>query len=193
MVVPGSPSPAPSYRPFPELVFDALAWQDAGYSVHSFTSCADAKAFLGTISSGNRVVRINGACDLSYSSNEQIPVRGNLAIVSDGSLTMSSNSQFVNVGGEHNLFLLFGLGRAAPCNISFNSNSGIGTGLKTVLYSYCNIDMRSNTLVMEGQMFGGSVNFNANAKLTYQPIGVPGYGVSTYDENIVYIREVTTQ
>ena len=193
LVVPGSPSPAPSYRPFPELVFDALAWQEAGYSVQSFASCDDAKAYLGAISSGSHVVRINAACDLSYASNEELVVRGNLAIVSDGSLTMSSNSRFANAGGESNLFLLFGLGRAAPCNITFNSNSGIGAGLKTVLYSYCNIDMRSNTLVMEGQMFGGSVRFNSNASLTYKPIGVPGFGASTYDENILYIREVTSQ
>ena len=192
-VVPHSPSEAPSYHPFPELVFDAAAWEEAGYAVQSFSSCADAKAFINAISSGDHVVRIAAGCELSWLSGEQAPVRGNLAIVSDGALTMNSNTRFVNEGGDHNLFLLFGLGQAAPCDISFRSNSSIGDGLKTVLYSYCNIDMRSNSIVIEGQMFGGSVNFNANASLNYTPIGVPGFGTGTYDENIVYIREVTNQ
>lgn len=163
MVLSDSPSAPPSYRPFPELVFDSLAWQEAGYTIQSFSSCTDAKAFIDGISSGSNVVRINAACDLAYSSNSQIPVRGDLAIVSDGALTMNSNSEFVNEdGGEHNLFLLFGLGRAAPCNISFNSNTGID-------------------------------GFNSNATLKYEPIGVPGVGTGTYDENILYIREVTSQ
>jgi hypothetical protein len=41
-------------------------------------------------------------------------------------------------------------------------------------------------------MFGGSVEFNSNASLTYHPIGVPGFGETTYDEDVLYTREVVT-
>ena len=189
-VLPNSPSEPPVRRSFPVLVFDPLAWQEAGYRIQTFASCLEAMLFIAAAPPGDQVVRITAPCDLSYGSNEEVLVRGNLAIVSEGSLTMNSNTRFTNLGEPHKLFLLFGLGGASPCNIAFRSNSGIGDGLQSVLYSPCAVDMRSNNMVAEGQVFGGSVLFSSNASLTYQPIGVPGYGVSTFEENILYIREV---
>jgi cytoskeletal protein CcmA (bactofilin family) len=188
--VSSSPSTLEESRPFPALGFDPLAWQEAGYMMETFSSCPAAKAFISAIPAGNHAVRITAPCDLSYGSNEKVSVRGNLAIVSDGSLTMNSNTAFLNVGAPHTLHLLFGLGGQTPCNIAFRSNSEIGGGLRTVLYTPCTVDMSSNSLVVEGQMFGGSVQFNSNASLTYEPIGVPGYGVTTFEEDILYIREV---
>ncbi|MGH2692081.1 MAG: hypothetical protein ACRDHM_06225 [Actinomycetota bacterium] len=193
LTLPNAPSDPPELRPFPELVFDPIAWEEAGYTVRTFSTCLEAKAFMGGIASGDYVIRITAACDLAYDSGEQVTARGNLAIVSDGSLTMRSNTGFANEGDEHNLFLLFGLGGAEPCDIDFSSNTVIGPGLHTVLYSPCTIDMRSNTMIIEGQMFGGSVEFNSNASLTYEPIGVPGFGETTFDEDVLYTREVVTQ
>jgi hypothetical protein len=189
-VMPNSPSSPPPFQPFPELVFDPFAWGEAGYTVHTFLSCLDAKAFIAGIASGDHVVRITSACDLAYSSNQQVTVRGNLAIVSNGSLSMGSNTFFANEGEEHTLHLLFGLGRMSPCDIRFDSNSEIDLGLRTVLYTPCAIDMRSNTLVVRGQMFGGSVLFNSNTQLTYEPIGVPGFGETSFEEDVVFVREV---
>lgn len=192
LTLPNTPSAPPEVRAFPQLVFDAAAWQEAGYTVVSFPTCLEAKAFIGAIPSGDYVVRIPAACELAYDSNETVTVRGNLAIVSDGSLNMNSNSRFVNEGDEHALFLLFGLGGIAPCDINFRSNTVIGPGLHTVLYTPCTIDMRSNTMILEGQMFGGRVEFNSNASLTYEPIGVPGFGETTFKEDVLYQREVVT-
>lgn len=190
LVLPEAPSSPPEYQPFPELVFDPFAWGEAGYSAHTFVSCLDAKAFIAGIASGDHVVRITSACDLAYGSTEQITVRGNLAIVSDGSLSMGSNTTFVNEGEEHTLHLLFGLGEASPCDIRFDSNSQVDVGLKTVLYTPCAIDMRSNTLVVKGQMFGRSVLFNSNTQLTYEPIGVPGFGETSFRQDVVFVREI---
>jgi cytoskeletal protein CcmA (bactofilin family)/Tfp pilus assembly protein PilX len=193
LLLPSSPAEPPEYRPFPELVFDPAAWQETGYTVQTFTTCQEAKAFIAGIGSGNHAVRITAPCDLAYSSGESVTLRGNLALIGNGSLTMSSNTGFVNDGTQRNLFLLFGMGGGStPCDISFSSNTVIGPGLKTVLYTPCRIDMRSNTMVIEGQMFGGSVEFNSNASLTYHPIGVPGFGETTYDEDVLYTREVVT-
>ncbi|MDQ4005502.1 MAG: polymer-forming cytoskeletal protein, partial [Actinomycetota bacterium] len=193
-VVAGSfQSSPPEAQVFPQFEFDPGAWVEAGYTINTFSSCLDAKAFVAGISGGDHVVRIAAPCQLSYSSNEVATVRGNLAIVADGSMLMGSNTQFLNEGDEHNLFLLFGLGGTGACDIDFSSNTRVAVGLKSVLYTPCTIDMRSNSLVLEGQMIGGSVQFNSNASLSYEPIGVPGYGSTGFDEDILYMREVITQ
>ncbi|MGH2687113.1 MAG: hypothetical protein ACRDJP_16740, partial [Actinomycetota bacterium] len=181
-VSPNFPSDPPQAQTFPQFEFDPAAWVEAGYTIQSFASCTDAKAFIAGITGGDYVVRIAAPCELNYASNEAAMVRGNLAIVGDGSLRMSSNTQFVNQGDEHNLFLLFGLGGTSLCDITFSSNSKVSSGIHTVLYTPCTIDMRSNSMVIEGQMVAGAVTFNANAALTYEPIGVPGFGSSGFDE-----------
>jgi cytoskeletal protein CcmA (bactofilin family) len=188
------PSDPPEAQTFPQFEFDAGAWLEAGYTIQTFASCLDAKAFIAGITGGDHVVRIAAPCELSYSSNEVATVRGNLAIVADGGLRMNSNTQFLNEGDDHNLFLLFGLGgTGTTCDIDFGSNTRVADGLKSVLYTPCTIDMRSNALVLEGQMVGGSVEFNSNASLSYEPIGVPGFGSAGFDEDILYMREVITE
>jgi hypothetical protein len=161
--------------------------------VQTFSDCTSAKAFIEGIAEGDWAVRITAACDLSWTSNNVVNVRGNLAIVSDGSLTMDSNASFQNVGSEHTLHLIFGLGGVDPCGITFRSNSHIGSGITSLLYTPCTLELSSNSFVAEGQMFGGFVDFNSNAQLTYRPVDVPGTGSGLFDEDIVYIREVVTQ
>jgi cytoskeletal protein CcmA (bactofilin family) len=191
LVIPNTPSAPPEVIAFPDFTYDPLAWQKAGYTVQTVATCAAAKAFLAAITTGNWVVRIPLSCDLSF--NKDAPtLQGNLAIISNGSLTLQSNTDLKSDGSPHTLHLIFGLGGSAPCNITFNSNTTIASGLKTLLYTPCQILLNSNSLVVEGQMFGGSVNFNANSDLTFDAIEVPGVGISRFDEDIRYIREVVT-
>jgi cytoskeletal protein CcmA (bactofilin family) len=187
---PNAPSAPPPSQAFPSYTFDPADWIAEGYSVQNFTSCSSARTFVNGIVSGDWVVRISASCDLQWSSNSVVNVRGNLAIVSNGGLRMDSNSKFQNVGAPHTLHLIFGLARTNPCNITFRSNTSISSGITTLLYTPCVLDMTSNTFVVEGQMFGGTVNFNSNASLTYAPIDVPGVSSGLFDEDIVYIREV---
>jgi hypothetical protein len=191
--IPNSPSAPPPQETFPMFAYDAASWTSAGYTINNFSSCTSARTFIQGISSGNHVVRINATCSLSWSSNNTINVRGNLAIISNGSLSMNSNTKFQNVGSPHNLFLIFGVGQSIPCsagNITFDSNFSIGAGIKTVLHTPCTIQNKSNSLVVDGQMFGGFVDFDSNANLTYTGIPVPGVGASGFEEDIQYIREV---
>jgi hypothetical protein len=190
--VPNTRSDPPDPIPFPEFTYDPLAWMDAGYNVQVVATCAAARLFINAITDGNWVVRIPVSCDLNITTGTEPTIVGNLAIISDGSLTMSSNTDFLSDGGEHALHLIFGLGEADPCDITFSSNSSIATGLRTLLYTPCEINLNSNTLVIEGQMFAGGVNFNSNSDLTYDAIDVPGVGISRFDEDIRYIREVVT-
>ena len=61
------------------------------------------------------------------------------------------------------------------------------------MYTPCEVSLSSNALVIEGQLFAGTVNFNSNANVTYLPISVPGVGIVSFDEDIVYMREVVTE
>jgi Tfp pilus assembly protein PilX/cytoskeletal protein CcmA (bactofilin family) len=187
-----SPSDIPPTLDFPPFNYDQAAWVESGYSISpEFSSCTLAKAFIQAIVAGDWVVRITGACELNW--NRDFPtIQGNLAIISNGGTTLRSNTAIDSDGGEHNLFLIFGLSGSSPCDIKFSSETSIATGLKTVLYTPCVLDMNSNSLVIDGQMFAGAVNFNSNMSLTYNPIGVPGFGTDTFDEDIVYIREIVT-
>jgi Tfp pilus assembly protein PilV len=192
--VPNTPTDPPPSQEFPEFTYDPTKWVEAGYTIQpSFTSCDDARTFLNSGWTGNQVVRITVPCDLSITAGTSPTLRGHLAIISDGSLTMNSNSQFKSDGGEYNLHLIFGLGGVSPCDITFRSNTQIASGIKTLLYTPCMINLNSNSLVIEGQIFGGGVNFNSNSDLTFSALDVPGVGISRFDEDIRYIREIVTE
>lgn len=188
--VPNTATDPPEPIEFPEFTYDPVAWIKAGYNVQVAASCLAARTFINSGLTGDWVVRIPFSCNLGFATGTSPTLEGNLAIISDGSLTMSSNSEFKSDGGDHTLHLIFGLGEVDPCGITFSSNTRIASGLKTLLYTPCDIDLNSNSLVVEGQMFAGGVNFNSNSDLTFDAIDVPGIGASRFDEDIRYIREV---
>jgi cytoskeletal protein CcmA (bactofilin family) len=191
--IPNSPSPPPQTQPFPVYTFNPTDWTDEGYTVQTVGTCAAAKTAIAGVSAGTKtVIRITSTCKLEYLSNEVINVPGDLAIVSNGSLLMDSNTKFQNVGSPHTLHLIFGLGGTSPCDLEFKSNSSISSGLTTLLYTRCTLRLNSNSFVAEGQMFGGTVDFDSNATLNYKPVNVPGVGSGLFDEDIIYIREVVS-
>lgn len=185
-----SPSDPPPQRAFPEFTFVPQDWLDAGYVITSFSDCTLARTFLSALPAGKHVVRITSACDLRWPSNSTWTVPADLAVISNGALTMQSNSRIMNSGGPHTLFLIFGLGKTSPCDITFQSNSDVGDGLTTTFYTPCSINMNSNSFTARGQMFGGNVNFNSNATLTFELVPIPGFAPDGFDQNITYIREV---
>jgi cytoskeletal protein CcmA (bactofilin family) len=190
--IPNSPSSPPPAREFPTYTFNAQDWVTGGfeYQVHTYSSCTEARTAIDGFTGGDHVVRITGGCTLDYPSNSVMTLRGNLAIVSDGGLRMRSNSVIRTDGNPHTLFLIFGLGGVAPCDMQFDSNTSIASGLETLMYTPCQVNLNSNSLVVYGQVFGGNVNFNSNSNLTYVPVNVPGFGASGFDEDILFIREV---
>lgn len=195
--IPNTPSAPPPVRAFPTFTFNAAAWEADGYTVQTFSDCNAAKSFIEGITGGDWVVRITPACHLEWNSNERVTVRGNLAIISDGSLRLDSNSCFTtgtrcnNSGpGPWTLHLIVGLSRVFPCDFEMDSNTNIGAGLKVLIYSPCRVHLNSNSLVVNGQIFGGEVDFDSNTTLNYEPIDVAGSTTGPFEEDIVYIREV---
>jgi hypothetical protein len=187
---PNSPQGPPPVRSFPTYTFNAADWTAAGYQVSTHTACAPAKSFIRSITGGNWVVRITGDCLLEW-TRDAPTVRGNLAIISDGGMSHSSNTQWRASGGPWNFHVFMGMDNPSqPCNITFSSNSGIGTNLRALLYTPCTVSFASNSSVATGQIFGGTVSFASNSGITYLPVTVPGVPGEGFKEDIEYIREV---
>ena len=81
----------------PQLTFTAQPWIDAGYTVVTYSSCALAQAFINTITSGSYVVRITPTCALVWGNNSTVNLNGNLAIISDGSITTQNQTNWNSV------------------------------------------------------------------------------------------------
>lgn len=191
---------APPTRPYPTFTYDQADWTAAGFTnIQTFsgaTACADAKTYIqSTWASGPLLVRIlsTGATCTTTFTNANYTVRGHLAIISDGPVTMNTNARFAPTGGTTaNVYLMAGLSGSAPCNITMNTNSGFGPGLPTLLYtpSTCAINLHSNTAITQGQILSGSINFHHTSQFQYSRLTVPGTGTGGFKQDVVYKREV---
>ena len=186
--IPNTPSAAPPFHAFPTYTFNAADWQAEGYTVTTFTSCASAKSFIEGITGGDHAVRIAANCQLAWPSHATINVRGNLAIISNDGLSLGAHANFTNVGSPHTLHLIFGLVKCGE--ITLNADASIGPGITSLLYSTCEVKVKAESFVINGQVIAGKVAFDREATLNYTPVGVPGFGSTNFDEDVVYIREV---
>lgn len=198
LVIEDTPSGPPPVKPFPVFTYDPADWTALGYTINTYsgtgsTPCTNAKSFIEGIVSGNHVVRINAVCELSWTSNNVVNVRGNLAVIHDGSIKLNSNARFVNPTAiTRNLHLIAGLGTGACSTrgIDFLSNSSIGSNLTTLLYSPCTVNMNSNSFIVEGQVVAGQALFNSNTHLTYTPVVGPETVIVGYSVTPQYRREI---
>jgi hypothetical protein len=189
---PNSPSTPPGAKTFPAFTYVPADWQNDGYTVTTFSSCALAKTFISLIVTGNHAVRITDDCPLIWDSNQVVNVRGNLAIIHDGSVKLDSNARFDNSGGPHKLYFFLGLAGTSACTFEMLSNAQISSDLLTLIHTPCEVKMDSNAFVVRGQVFAGVVDFNSNGSIYGASVGVPGIPSGTFSEDIVYFREVVT-
>ncbi len=191
---------APPTRPYPTFTYDQADWAADGFTnVQSFSgasACTSAETYIrSTWASGPLLVRIlatGATCTLTFTNNSYT-VRGNLAIISDGPVTLNTNARFAPTSGQtYNVFLMAGLSGTAPCNITMNTNSGFGAGLPTLLYtpSTCTTNLHSNTAITQGQILSGSINFHHTSQFQYSRLTVPGTGAGGFKQDVVYKREV---
>jgi len=191
------PDPDYEWRDFPAFDYVESGWVAAGYQVDEFTDCGLARDFItqgGLIIDGKNLIRITGDCDLNFDGNAPA-LRGDLAIVSDGSLTVGNNTPWTSGDGLlHSLHLVFGYDNdGAPCNMKFGNNSTIDPGVLTFMHTPCTVDMGSSALILEGQIIAGGVILKPGTQLTYRPMTIPGMGGGVPAEDIVYIREIITE
>jgi hypothetical protein len=198
----------PPSQTLPALPYDLAKWNNAGFQLANsaaFTSCATAKSWItdpaNRPAGTNWVVRIAASCDLAF-SNETITLPGNLAILTDGSITMSQHPVWQSVSGNHALYLVSVNATAGVCtggtskNITTSNQTEFNNlaspdRLDVFMYTSGTINM-SNQSAMNGQVYGCPVNVTNQTTLNYVPVFVPGLTeVTGFRQNIQYIREVS--
>jgi cytoskeletal protein CcmA (bactofilin family) len=209
-------SPNPPSTAMPQIGWTAseqAAWAAAGYTILTASgtgsaACSDALTKIANISSGvlaatDYVVRIPVTCDLAFSNNTARNVPGNLAIITEGSITMQNRVVWTATGGDRQLYLIStwatrSCGTApGPYDITTSNNTDFQNVsespiLTVFMYSPCAVNLY-NSSVFNGQVYGGSVNIQNQTTINFSPATVPGAGTVTgFKEDVAYIREVTT-
>jgi Tfp pilus assembly protein PilX len=206
---PGTVQGPPPTQSFPYVCYDNTvspnctpqntSWTSKGYVLHSFSDCASALTYLksGTIT-GDVVVRITAVCPLSIGLNDTITFPGNLAIITNGSITMANQNNWTGpVGGNKSLFFLVNYqSTSMNCasgnyNITTGNNSNFNN-VSTSFYSPCTVTI-TNQNSFSGQIIGGTVNTANNFTLNFKPVLIPGAAekVTGFSQSIAYIREVS--
>lgn len=196
-----SPQGAPPTVDFPKLcqvaiagVCTAMPW--SGYTVTTATTCTAAQAFLDASLSGNQILWIPSGCpDLQIAQNDTITFSGNLAIVTNGKITMAQRNTWNGVSGKKLQFIVNYRTDLDCASGSYDITTGQFSNLRNasvLLYSPCTVTI-NNLNSFTGQVLGNSVAIQNNGTLSYQPVLVDGLdNIHGFNQNVVYIREVVS-
>jgi Flp pilus assembly pilin Flp/cytoskeletal protein CcmA (bactofilin family) len=197
----------PPTQTFPQVTFDSsqlASWTNAGYTANTYSDCGSAKTFIDGLSTTagpwKYVVRITAACQLAFSSSS-LTLKGDLAIITDGSICLSNQNTFQASGGTRQLMFMVRQGYTGSSTCSdgssisiaqltnFNDLSG-DNQLHVFLYSPSTINLYNNS-GFSGQAYGSPVLAQNQTTLNYVPVFVPGLTTITgFRQNVQYIREV---
>jgi len=206
---PNTLQPPPPSQPLPQIPWVQSDWTDPAktspdlpYQVVTYSDCSAAAAYIKTNptpsgGSGGIVVRITPACNLTFANNTNVTLNGNLAIVTDGSITFENQNTWTASGSKKKLYLIdaYRTGLvcttpSSPYDISTSQNTNY-VNMDVFFYSPCTVNMNNRNVTFSGQVLGGRVNINNQFTLNYVPVKVPGAGeVTGFNEDIAYIREV---
>jgi hypothetical protein len=171
---------------YPSYTYSASDWP----GVVSQSSCAGATTAISNWTTGNLYIRLTGCASFSL-ANKVLP--GNLAILSDGTITFPVNTYLTNSSSNvYSVYLFTGL--TGTCgNFTTAANSGIGKNLKALIYtpSTCSASINSNSWNASGQVFAGTITFSSNTSVTYAPVDLPAVSLDSASllVDIVYKRE----
>jgi hypothetical protein len=186
---PNSPQAAPPVKSLPTVTFDAASWQADGWTVQYYT-CAQVAALTSVTT--KTVYRVSPACSISWSNNTTINVSADMAIVTDGGISMANKTTFQSGDGlPHNLFFIMPTGTACPTGNFSTANSTSFVNLRVLVYTPCTASFANNTNGLGGQIYAGTVSIANLFTMNYSPLVIPGAGTITgYKVDIAYLREV---
>jgi Tfp pilus assembly protein PilX len=193
-----SVSPAPPVATFPHIEYDQAAWASAGFDVsHVYSSCSSAKTFIQDVGSATKtVVRITPACALSWTNQATVNVRQDLAIITDGSISMTNKMTFQSADGSpHTIYFIMPYSSASNCsggahNFS-NSNQTIFTNVYVFVYTPCTATFNNNNTGLGGQIYAGNISITNQFSMNYIPIQIPSSSlVNSYRVDIAFVREI---
>jgi len=193
-----SPSGPPPQVPLPQVPYVPQKWIDDGYTIlPTFTDCALAKTVITNGLVGKNVVRVSPTCALSWGNNSTINIRGNMAIITDGSFTTQNQTNWNGVGEKRTLFIIRPYESGLPCSPTPSpydhsvSNNTSFNNLQVFVYSQCTINFgNNNSGGFDGQIIGGQVNITNQMVLNFKPITVPGFNRIGFRSDVSYLREI---
>jgi Tfp pilus assembly protein PilX len=144
------------------------------------------------------VVRILSRCPYSPSNNAVVSLGKDLAIITNGSISFGSQSNWNGTGtAQRKMFLIVPWGQQGPCaasgadyhDITVGNNSNFNSLVAVGLYTPCTAHM-SNTNAFYGQVVAGKADIGNNWNMNYRPVVIPGALVTGFSEDVAYIREI---
>jgi type II secretory pathway pseudopilin PulG len=192
-IVPAGPGPGPAAAAPPivpnwvDFTFAAADW--VGFTVITLPAGActwdQFKAANTTLSGAPGVIDAR-ACTNSITlstASEKLPVNNDLAII--GKTFSFGGSGGFSATSAHRLWLI-SPDTVADGQPTCPSGGGFTVGggftldplLSVMVYNPCHVDIVSG-INWRGQVFTGNVTINGDAKLSYAPVGLPGYDLDT--------------
>jgi Tfp pilus assembly protein PilX len=202
---PSSPQGAPPSMPIPPACWttsgactgQSSSWTSSpnNYTVHTDTDCTAARTYLetGTLT-GPLVERITSTCNLTINNLDSVNFTGNLAIFTDGSITLNQQNNWNGTSGS-NLYLIVNYRSGLTCgtypgsyDITTSNNSNFNN-VQVAFYTPCTVNI-ANSNTFSGQILGNTVQITNNATINFKPTLIPGTGIiSGFTQSIVYLRE----
>ena len=199
---PNHPQSGPPPQTFPQIVYDSNAitgWGNAGFFITNYSSCSSAASFIKGVTSSTpkEVVRVTPACAMSLSGGT-VNVYNDLAIISDGSISLSNIVFQSGDGVDHKLEFIvpYTAATAAACGTASSpdfstSNQTTLQKLQIFVYTPCTVNIANNSAGDGAQIYGGTVNITNQFTLTFLSFQIPGAGgVTGYNVDIQYTREI---
>jgi Tfp pilus assembly protein PilX len=171
------------------------------------TACTAARTYVegtgaGTFNGGAGVpsqytgviVRIlSSSCTFDVSNNASISLGKDLAIISNGPITLQQRSTWTSSTPGRKIHLIVPWPQTCVNGnpgVSVGNNTGFSSNVAVGIYTPCTATM-GNQNAFYGQVVGGVVSISNNWSMIYRPIVIPGAHVNGFTEDIAYIREVS--
>lgn len=203
----------PPTQAFPQITWNQTNWTNSGYTnIVTFTgasACTDARNYVESTGAyaatgfsghnlGNTVVRISASCVYSNSNNAVITMNNNLAVITDSEIDLSQRSTWNGATSLRDLFFIStwpaascpASGSAGSHNVTLGNLTGFNSLVETFVYSPCTVTMNNNNGAFTGQVIGTTLSIGNQFQQNYKPVLVPGANLTSYNQDIAYIREV---
>jgi hypothetical protein len=203
IITQGVTMPAVPTQTFPQITSSTASWISSGYTLVDLstsagaTLCAKARDWIlnrwATSGITNALIRIDTNCTFSNTNNDTFPVRGDLAILSDGGFNLTQQSNWNGTTGAikhiHFISVYSNSCGGTTKDITVSNNTNFNAYTNVSFYTPCTATM-SNQNAFSGQVLAKDVSLGNNYKMTYKPVLVPGItGVTGFKQDISYIHE----
>jgi Tfp pilus assembly protein PilX len=205
IVTQGVTMPAVPTQTFPQITSSTSAWLASGYTLVDYSAspgtnkCERARYWLENTWPGsaitNALVRIDETCAFPPASpnNRTYSVKGNLAILSDGSFNFGNQSTWNGTTGTVKQIHFISVYSVAACtgskDITLGNNTNFNNYTNVSFYTPCRATML-NQNAFSGQVLSKDITIGNSFKMNYKPVLVPGItGITGFKQDIAYIHE----